>query len=786
MKKKRLILYSLAAVFLLILAFNSVHLNRTDCLLIFHSPLLRLPDRISSERFNVVWPFAYDAYSLRYRNRTFTYPAVEPLVLTIARETKLHLQVRLTYDLDLPNIGLVLTKYGYSFNEDPLKKRVHRILHKFFFALPKVSVVKLEKYWVLERLREVLAKNLTPEGLLVTDIDFKVLRINRLVEKKGSATPAQKPKIAVVFLPGLTPVEEVKGPSWQATELTTPFLSFSLSQLEGIMATGKLPHDSLLFLSQDLEEFDQMRSRFIWEIFANYLFHCKILFPPFCAESRRKELQIFCREHLAQQAAGHEKGELKELFDRAFAGILLKADDPLTVMQQRLYAECAYTLRLAGGEDYDLFISFVHGVDDILRRYLSYTPPRDPHIDFSQYLKYNRVVAVVNRIGTEFINLLYQRMPKNSILLVITPYQYQGAKKPLAINANPSAAVHTPGIMLFRGKDLPHPLKVQSQQVGLLDVVPSILTVYDFPDAKDLTGGNFFHLHRHPAIVRIIDSYENIYAGPEYQLAVKPWFEQMQPGLGDYTVFADDNALLNLPAESLDHKLAYCRQLLVDHPFLTEAYAKLGLFYFFKDNFSKAEENYIYYTDVFPLSPRGFVNLGTIYSRLRQYNKAIDCFEKSFNISRLDYRVLNNLGYTFMRLGREEEAAEVFRRSLALLGDQPDLLDYLARADVQARVRLPVYGAVTVHLVQVETMDVELLKGIITALAGIKAPEVRLAALESLAREPAVKIKHLKIAKQELDEQIESQVDKVNIGQFTDILRIGKNNICIYKKAITW
>jgi protein O-GlcNAc transferase len=119
----------------------------------------------------------------------------------------------------------------------------------------------------------------------------------------------------------------------------------------------------------------------------------------------------------------------------------------------------------------------------------------------------------------------------------------------------------------------------------------------------------------------------------------------------------------------LDEAILHGEQAVNLDPVQSIALSNLGIAYFDKRNYGRAEACQTKALELAPAMIQALNNLGCIRAALKDGDGAIVCFRNVLEIAPNQSETLNNLGLTFMELGSHGEAKTSFRRALEIKPD---------------------------------------------------------------------------------------------------------------------
>lgn len=162
--------------------------------------------------------------------------------------------------------------------------------------------------------------------------------------------------------------------------------------------------------------------------------------------------------------------------------------------------------------EWDFMAIYYDAIDHYSHGFMHFHPPRMKHVPEELYERYKGVVEG----GYIFHDMMLERLidlagPDTTLILVSDHGFHSDYLRPKRIPKEPAgpAAQHRPyGIICMNG---PH-IKKDELIFGstLLDITPTILTMFGLPNAKDMDGKPLIQAFKEPVQLDIIDSWEDV------------------------------------------------------------------------------------------------------------------------------------------------------------------------------------------------------------------------------------------------------------------------------------
>ncbi len=791
---------------LLIIGSLSVNIASSDEIVIYHSKYFKLRDYIRTGMISFGIPFIYKGYDLKTDDIDLIFPQEGDSRIVISEDASLQYSIFLNYSIDMANIENVVSRFGYDFNDEILKELISQTIENFIYSIPKLSILNIERVWVNERVKEILTGVLIEDGIIINEFYFKRLDIDRKHEKVGEPREVKKPRIILLYIPAIEKnIHSAVRKEFDFIEAESAVIKNSRpfcsnNDAEKVLITGKMPHNSMLFLDKINYDFDKYRSKYLWEIFDYYACNITVLFPEYFASGHSSKTVIMpvisdygidlCEPGLYNIPAGltDDRDDIKKekrAFDSNFSSVTKLGkedlDEEIIRLRDQLFAEL-YLTKKALNNDQDILISFIRSLDEFVCRYIRYTFPRDPDIPVRDYIRYNRVVKGVRGIVESFILDLIRSSGDNSIVLLINPFQYkENSRKPSSIAGSKIDYLRDDGFAVFAKNRLERALSLGTDTISLQDFFPSLLSLYDFPFAKDLKGLNFFKIKQGTFFVRLINSYDGILKkGISLDELERP-ASQPDNRFAYPEIFSPDSMIIDRIKDGED-MLGIFLKYLEEYPFISEIYAKIGLIYYFQKDMNKAEEYYSRYIISNPYTPRGFYNLGTTYIQMNTLDKAVESYLNAYNVYKRNTEIINSIGYTYLKLNEPEKAGYYFKLSLEADPRQKDIIDLLSRHEYSNSFGSDIYERTTVCFYEIESSNPGHLEKVLSPLSMLDRNIITASLIRSVASQNRqIIFKNISIRKSEMNKELEKYIDNVAMYRFSDIFKIGEAYISLYK-----
>ena len=376
-------------------------------------------------------------------------------------------------------------------------------------------------------------------------------------------------------------------------------------------------------------------------------------------------------------------------------------------------------------EEWDFMAVYYDAIDHYCHGFMKYHPPRREHVSESDYQLYKEVIRSACRYHDMMLARLLELAGEDVTILLMSDHGFHpGKNRPVHIPDEPSgpAIEHSPyGIIAMKGPGIKKDELIFG--ANLLDITPTLLTLFGLPVAEDMDGKVLVHAFEEIPKVDTIRSWENI-KGPDgthpkgFQQSPEEMEEELQQliELGYIEDPGDDRELavkrtINennyylarsyVSGGELEAALKLLEKLVEENPKvlryahrLSHVYQRLGKLkdarrvvnqirtninressqldlleanlLVSEDRPKKALELFEKIQQEAGDLPQINLRVGYSYYLLNKYDKAEMAFKKELEIDPEAERAYHYLGLTYFRTLKYEKAAEAFLDSIAL------------------------------------------------------------------------------------------------------------------------
>lgn len=197
----------------------------------------------------------------------------------------------------------------------------------------------------------------------------------------------------------------------------------------------------------------------------------------------------------------------------------------------KILAECtsvnAVATWLMQHEPWDFTAVYFDAIDHFCHGFMRYHPPRQEHVDERDFELYRGVIEAAYRYHDMMLHtLLALAGPETTVILMSDHGFHPDHLRPRVIPAEPAgpAIEHREfGIFVIAGPDIVADQLIHG--VNLLDITPTLLTLFDLPAGQDMDGRPILEAFRDPPDIAPIASWDEV-AG---DAGVHPTDAQLDP-----------------------------------------------------------------------------------------------------------------------------------------------------------------------------------------------------------------------------------------------------------------
>lgn len=179
-------------------------------------------------------------------------------------------------------------------------------------------------------------------------------------------------------------------------------------------------------------------------------------------------------------------------------------------------------------QEWDFLALYLNEIDVFCHTFLKFAPPKRENVTDELYENYNGVVDAAYRFHDMMLERILELAGEDTTVILLSDHGfYSGEQRKMNLPEDPAgpAFEHAPyGIFCMKGPGIKKDERIYG--ATLLDIAPTILSVFGLPAGKDMPGRVLQDAFENPATVERIPSWENV-AGNSGQhpgeLREDPW-----------------------------------------------------------------------------------------------------------------------------------------------------------------------------------------------------------------------------------------------------------------------
>lgn len=174
-----------------------------------------------------------------------------------------------------------------------------------------------------------------------------------------------------------------------------------------------------------------------------------------------------------------------------------------------IHAAATATMQL---ETWDFMGIYYDAIDHFCHGFMKYHPPRSPWISEDDFNLYSEVVNSAYQYHDAMLGVLLKLAGDDTNVIIVSDHGFHPDRlRPQHIPTEPAgpAEEHRPyGMIAMRGPDIKEDEVIHG--ATLLDVTPTILTLFGLPVGKDMDGKVLANAFREPPKISYIDSWDEV------------------------------------------------------------------------------------------------------------------------------------------------------------------------------------------------------------------------------------------------------------------------------------
>jgi predicted AlkP superfamily phosphohydrolase/phosphomutase/tetratricopeptide (TPR) repeat protein len=172
----------------------------------------------------------------------------------------------------------------------------------------------------------------------------------------------------------------------------------------------------------------------------------------------------------------------------------------------------AVATELLETQEWDFAGIYYSGLDHFGHAFMSYHPPRLPHVPEADFAIYQPIIANAYRYHDAMLGMLLNYADENTTVILMSDHGFHpDAHRPNYIPAEPAgpAVEHRHfGVLCMKGPGLRADEKILG--ASLLDICPTILSLFGLPPGKDMDGKVLLTAFKEPPRIEPIESWDQV------------------------------------------------------------------------------------------------------------------------------------------------------------------------------------------------------------------------------------------------------------------------------------
>ena len=181
------------------------------------------------------------------------------------------------------------------------------------------------------------------------------------------------------------------------------------------------------------------------------------------------------------------------------------------IMSESVSVHCAAT-HVMRTTEWDFMAVYYDAIDHFCHAFMKFHPPKLKTLPKDLFDIYNEVVSGAYRFQDMMLERMMSLVDEDTTIIVMSDHGYESGNNRILkmpkYQAAPALEHRQFGIFVASGPKIRRNQKVFG--LGLIDVAPTILHIYDLPIGRDMDGKVALDIFKNPKTPEYIDSWENI------------------------------------------------------------------------------------------------------------------------------------------------------------------------------------------------------------------------------------------------------------------------------------
>ena len=167
---------------------------------------------------------------------------------------------------------------------------------------------------------------------------------------------------------------------------------------------------------------------------------------------------------------------------------------------------------LLDNQPWDFFAVYYDAIDHFCHGFMRYHPPRQKWVSEDDFERYSQVVSTAYQFHDQMLGTLLSKVPEDTTVILMSDHGFHPDHlRPRAIPDFPAgpAFEHSPyGIFVIAGPGIKRDEPLFG--VSVLDLAPTVLTLYDLPVGEDMDGDVIAAAFENPPEIRTIPTWDDV------------------------------------------------------------------------------------------------------------------------------------------------------------------------------------------------------------------------------------------------------------------------------------
>ena len=167
---------------------------------------------------------------------------------------------------------------------------------------------------------------------------------------------------------------------------------------------------------------------------------------------------------------------------------------------------------LLDNQPWDFFAVYYDAIDHFCHGFMKYHPPRQEWISEEDFELYSNVISTAYHLHDQMLGTLLQKAGENTTVILMSDHGFHPDHlRPRSIPdfpAGPAVEHSHYGIFVMAGPGIKKDEPLFG--VSVLDLTPTVLTLYDLPVGEDMDGEPVLGAFEHPPEVKTIPSWDEV------------------------------------------------------------------------------------------------------------------------------------------------------------------------------------------------------------------------------------------------------------------------------------